>query len=107
MKATYVEVKTEPYDGMVGRHIVTEQFGEYENYYVESREIFKDPITDDGTKKSATGLLFVGLDDNLEVALYDKVSWKEERMGLLQTIYKDGEYLNVVSFEEIRERLKK
>jgi len=106
MKATFVEVKTEPYDGMVGRHIVTEQFGEYENYYVESREIFKDPITDDGTKKSATGLLSVFKDDNLTYQLHDHCDWVTESKGELKTIYKDGEYLNVVSFEEIRERLK-
>jgi len=82
MKATYVEV-----DGV-------------------GREIFKDPITDDGTKKSATGLLFVGLDDNLQIALYDKVSWKEEGMGLLQTIYKDGKFENTTTLTEIREHLK-
>jgi nicotinamide phosphoribosyltransferase len=82
MKATYVEVNG------------------------EGREIFKDPITDDGTKKSATGLLFVGLDDNLQIALYDKVSWKEEGMGLLQTIYKDGKFENTTTLTEIRERLK-
>jgi nicotinamide phosphoribosyltransferase len=82
MKATYVEVNG------VGR------------------EIFKDPITDDGTKKSATGLLFVGLDDNLQIALYDKVSWKEEGMGLLQTIYKDGKFENTTTLNEVREKLK-
>jgi len=82
MKATYVEVNG------------------------EAREIFKDPITDDGTKKSATGLLFVGLDDNLQIALYDKVSWKEEGMGLLQTIYKDGKFENTTTLTEIREHLK-
>jgi nicotinamide phosphoribosyltransferase len=82
MKATYVEVNG------------------------EAREIFKDPITDDGTKKSATGLLFVGWDDNLEITLYDKVDWKTENMGLLQTIYKDGKQRNVTTLEEIRKRLK-
>jgi nicotinamide phosphoribosyltransferase len=79
--------------------------------YVElegvGREIFKDPITDDGTKKSATGLLFVGKDDNLDITLYDKVDWLSENMGLLKTIYKDGEYHNQTTLTEIRERLKK
>jgi nicotinamide phosphoribosyltransferase len=82
MKATYVEVNG------------------------EAREIFKDPVTDDGTKKSATGLLFVGWDDNLEITLYDKVDWRTETMGLLQTIYKDGKQRNVTTLEEIRKRLK-
>jgi nicotinamide phosphoribosyltransferase len=108
MKATYVEVKTEPYDGMVGRHIVTEEFGEYENYYVESREIFKDPITDDGTKKSATGLLFVGESDvDGTLFLIDKcTSWAAESMGLLKTIYKDGTFENLTTLTEIRTKLK-
>jgi nicotinamide phosphoribosyltransferase len=82
MKATYCEV-----DGV-------------------GREIFKDPITDDGTKKSATGLLFVGKDDNLEIKLYDRVDWRTEDMGLLQTIYRDGNFTNTTSLEEIRNRLK-
>ena len=82
MKATYVEV-----DGV-------------------GREIFKDPITDDGTKKSATGLLCVEkLPDN-SIGLYDKVSWNTEDTGLLQIIYKDGEFFNTTTLTEIREKLK-
>jgi hypothetical protein len=106
MKATYVEVKTEPYDGMVGRHIVTEEFGKYENYYVESREIFKDPITDDGTKKSATGLLRVKTAEG-GYALVDRQTWEGEAVGDLQTIYSNGNFEHRTSLNEIRERLKK
>jgi nicotinamide phosphoribosyltransferase len=82
MKATYVEV-----DG-------------------EAREIFKDPITDDGTKKSATGLLHVTkvMDDYV---LIDKVTWGEEEGGELQTIYKDGNTFNKTTLNQIRKRLKK
>jgi nicotinamide phosphoribosyltransferase len=106
MKATYVEVKSEPYDGMVGRHIVTEKFGKYENYWVESREIFKDPITDDGTKKSATGLLYVEEMYPGKIGLYDKVTWNTEDTGLLQPIYVDGEFMNTTTLTEIRDRVK-
>jgi len=106
MKATYVEVKSEPYDGMVGRHIVTEKFGKYENYWVESREIFKDPITDDGTKKSATGLLCVEELYSGKIGLYDKVTWNTEDTGLLQPIYVDGEFMNTTTLTEIRDRVK-
>jgi nicotinamide phosphoribosyltransferase len=91
MKATYVEVNKPKFAG---------------DFNPEGREIFKDPITDDGTKKSATGLLFVGKDDNLEIKLYDRVDWRTEGMGLLQTIYKDGKQQNVTTLEEIRKRLK-
>ena len=81
MKATYVEVEG------------------------EGREIFKDPITDDGTKKSATGLLHVTkiLD---EYFLIDKVNWVTEQTGDLKPIYKDGEFLNQTTLTEIRQKLK-
>jgi nicotinamide phosphoribosyltransferase len=79
--------------------------------YVElegvGREIFKDPITDDGTKKSATGLLRVDKNLNGNITLFDKVNWDDENMGLLITIYKDGEFQNQTTLTEIRERLKK
>ena len=88
MKATYVEL-----DGV-------------------GREIFKDPITDDGTKKSATGLLYVedsgdcSPDVCASLKLFDKVDWKKESQGLLQTIYKDGVFHNTTTLTEIRNRLK-
>jgi nicotinamide phosphoribosyltransferase len=91
MKATYVEVNKPKFNG---------------DFNPEGREIFKDPITDDGTKKSATGLLFVGRNDNLDIALYDRVDWLSESMGLLQPIYKDGEFYNETTLTQIRERLK-
>jgi nicotinamide phosphoribosyltransferase len=81
MKATYVEV-----DGV-------------------GREIFKDPITDDGTKKSATGLLSVHNHDG-EYVLIDHCTWAGEQIGSLQTIYKDGKFENATTLTEIRERLK-
>jgi nicotinamide phosphoribosyltransferase len=81
MKATYVEVND------------------------EGREIFKDPITDDGTKKSATGLLHVTKANN-EYMLVDKVSWAEEVGGELQVIYYDGEFFNTTTLMEIKNRLK-
>jgi len=38
-------------------------------------EIFKDPVTDDGTKKSAKGLMGVYFDDFNELQLHDQVDW--------------------------------
>jgi nicotinamide phosphoribosyltransferase len=72
----------------------------------EGREIFKDPITDDGTKKSATGLLCVEELPDGKIGLYDKVSWNTEDSGLLRTIYKNGEFYNITTLSEIREKLK-
>ncbi len=68
----------------------------------EGRAIFKDPITDDGTKKSATGLLMV----SDELKLIDKVSWDLEPHGALQNIYLDGYFINKTTLTEIRNRLK-
>ena len=81
MKATYVEVNG------------------------EGREIFKDPITDDGTKKSATGLLHVTKANN-EYMLVDKVSWAEEDGGELQTIYRNGLFENTTTLDQIKNKLK-
>ena len=72
----------------------------------EERNIFKDPVTDDGTKKSARGLLCVVSEENGPLELIDKVSWTLERQGLLQTIYKDGEFQNATTLTEIKNRLK-
>jgi nicotinamide phosphoribosyltransferase len=94
MKATYVEVETYA-RGVVGK-----------NTRIEGREIFKDPITDDGTKKSATGLLHVTKHNENGYMLVDKVSWETEANGELQTIYKDGQFENTTTLTEIRERLK-
>jgi len=72
----------------------------------EGREIFKDPITDDGTKKSAKGLLQVNMDDNLKIVCMDQCNWEQESRGLLKTVFRDGELIKEVSLEEIRERIK-
>jgi nicotinamide phosphoribosyltransferase len=81
MKATYVEVNG------------------------EGREIFKDPITDDGTKKSATGLLHVTKLMN-NYLLIDKVSWPEEDGGELMQLYKDGKFYMNTTLTQIKEKLK-
>jgi nicotinamide phosphoribosyltransferase len=71
----------------------------------EGRNIFKDPITDDGTKKSATGLLSVALNGG-KFVLIDCCTWEGESAGALQTIYKDGQFFNKTTLNEIREKLK-
>lgn len=72
----------------------------------ESREIFKNPITDDGTKKSLKGLLSVKYDDALgKYAVKDRCTWDEEKDSDLTLIYKDGKFLVETNLKEIRERL--
>lgn len=69
-------------------------------------EIFKDPITDSGVKKSAKGLLMVYKDKvDGKIKLKDQCSWEEEGQGLLQIIFEDGKFYNETTFTEIRERL--
>ena len=79
----------------------------------EWREIFKDPITDDGTKKSKKGLLHVGyeiLHDNAELQgtkliVTDQCTWEEEKTGLLTTVFKDGKLVRETTLDQIRIKL--
>lgn len=64
----------------------------------------KDPATDDGTKKSAKGLLRVEKEGD-DFVLYDLQTWEQEAKGELRTVFEDGELLNLESFETIRSRL--
>jgi nicotinamide phosphoribosyltransferase len=76
-----------------------------ENGFVEKREIFKDPVTDDGTKKSARGLLCVKRNENGELYLKDRCTEEEERNeSLLTTVFHNGNYI-VDSFAAIKQRL--
>ena len=70
----------------------------------EGREIFKNPVTDYGTKKSATGLLNVQR-ENGRFVLYDKVSWAEEAQSELKTVFKDGKITKEFTLAEIRATL--
>jgi nicotinamide phosphoribosyltransferase len=70
------------------------------------REIFKDPITDDGTKKSAKGLLQIFKNAAGAYELKDQCSWEEEAQGELKEVFRDGNLLIDYSLAEIRERLK-
>jgi nicotinamide phosphoribosyltransferase len=67
-------------------------------------EIFKDPITDGGVKKSAKGLLQVYEEDGV-IKLKDQCTWEEEEKGLLQVIFEDGKFYNETTLTRIREKL--
>ncbi len=68
------------------------------------REIYKDPVTDDGTKKSAKGLLKI-IKENGVYKLLDQVSWEEEKEGELQEVFRDGKLLIDEKLSEIRKRV--
>lgn len=90
MKATYGEVDS----ANIGEEPV-----------IECREIFKEPITDDGTKKSAKGLLQVKKEDG-KLILLDKQDWLGEGLGELELIFENGKLIKEYSFEEIRGLIK-
>lgn len=78
-------------------------------------EIFKDPITDNGVKKSAKGLLRVDkiyASDSLGdlhfkgYELKDQCTWEEEEGGELQVIFEDGKLYNETTLTKIREKLR-
>lgn len=90
MKATYGELTHKKFSGQ----------------YVEAREIFKDPITDSGEKKSKKGLLQVferGMKG--EIVCLDQCTWEQEDGGLLQTVFEGGKMVNQTTLTEIRNRL--
>jgi nicotinamide phosphoribosyltransferase len=66
--------------------------------------IFKNPITDNGTKKSAKGLLRVEY-QNGDYLLLDQQSIENETLGALQVIYLNGEFFNPTSLTEVRNAL--
>ena len=70
----------------------------------EDRNIFKDPVTDNGLKKSAKGLLKVEV-VNGKYVLYDEVSIEEEKLGELEIVYENGKLYVDHSLKEIRDRL--
>lgn len=71
----------------------------------ESRNIFKNPKTDDGTKKSAKGLLRVGNVGNKYV-VFEEQDFSVPFEDCLKPVFLDGNILTAVTLNDIRERLK-
>ena len=97
MKATYVEREVDSVD-TAGMTEIKEIIG---------YPIFKDPITDDGLKKSAVGLLRVVEKDG-ELVVEQNCTWEqvESEENMLKPLFLDGKVLNVKTFAEIRETVK-
>jgi nicotinamide phosphoribosyltransferase len=98
MKATYVEKKVPTYD----------EKGEVDGFNIVGESIFKDPVTDSGMKKSARGLVKV-VDQDGTPTLVDECTWEEyfAEDNLLKPVFLDGEFVNRVTFSEIRSRINK
>lgn len=67
----------------------------------EPKEIFKNPKTDSGVKKSLKGLIKVEKIDGVYKA-FDQVSKEEENQGALQTVFEDGQIVKEFTLQEIR-----
>jgi nicotinamide phosphoribosyltransferase len=70
----------------------------------KGRELFKDPITDSGLKKSAKGLLRVEKVGD-DFVLHDQQTWVEEAVGELKTVFLNGAPFGAESLATIRARL--
>jgi nicotinamide phosphoribosyltransferase len=67
-------------------------------------DIYKDPVTDDGTKKSLKGLVAVFQNED-EYFVETQCTDEQETEGELQMIYLDGQFLNQTTLTEIRKRV--
>ncbi|SKV08877.1 putative nicotinate phosphoribosyltransferase [Mycobacteroides abscessus subsp. abscessus] len=73
--------------------------------------LLKDPVTDDGTKKSATGRLAVlqrPQRGNAQMRMYlmEKAGLFAESNSLLQPVWEDGEFIKRQTFSDVRKILK-
>jgi len=66
-----------------------------------AHDIYKDPVTDDGTKKSLKGLVCVT--DDFEVLT--QCTPEQESEGILRVIYENGKFCNKTTLSEIREKI--
>ena len=64
----------------------------------EAKEIFKNPKTDSGMKKSLKGLLQV-------YKVKDQVSKEEEKLGCLRTVFKNGMLYKTEFLDTIRQNV--
>ncbi len=72
----------------------------------ELREIFKDPATDSGTKRSARGLLAVTRGDDGELELIEQTSWDHVRNCEFEPVFVDGTLVRDESLADIRRRVR-
>ena len=70
----------------------------------ELRPIFKQPKTDDGTKNSLKGFIYVEKVGDQYIA-HDEVTEEQEQQGCLETVFKDGKLLKDYTLAEIRARV--
>ncbi|BBI90522.1 nicotinamide phosphoribosyl transferase [Tenacibaculum phage PTm1] len=71
----------------------------------KGHSIYKDPATDDGTKKSLKGKVAVHYSYADGYVVQTECTDAEEQKGELQVIYEDGKFFNQTTLTEIRENI--
>jgi nicotinamide phosphoribosyltransferase len=75
-----------------------------------ARNLFKDPVTDDGLKKSAKGRLAVlgryGAHGGYTLEVVSEATSEQEAASLLKPVWEDGKFVKRYSFAEVRATLK-
>lgn len=92
------------------QHVTRDIFGfamkaTYGEVNGEGRAIFKDPKTDDGTKKSAKGLMRVNGKDGVITGMNDMLTREEEGTGLLDLTFENGKIVKEETLAGIRARV--
>lgn len=70
----------------------------------DARELFKDPITDSGTKRSARGYIRVEKDGSTFIQ-HDRQTFEQSKSGALCPVFRDGVLLEETTLSEIRAEL--
>lgn len=70
-----------------------------------ARELFKDPVTDAGTKKSARGLLRVEKVGQ-DFVLHQQQTPEQEAQGALELVFEDGHLVREETLAQLRARLR-
>ncbi len=69
------------------------------------RNLFKDPVTDNGLKKSAKGRLAVLTGPDGELMLVNEATPEQEAQSLLQPVWENGKFLRRHTYREIAARV--
>lgn len=70
------------------------------------RDLQKDPVTDNGTKRSATGRLAVTRGEDGSLQLIERATAEQEAASELQVVWEDGAAVRTQSFAEVRDRIR-
>jgi len=69
----------------------------------KGHQLYKDPVTDNGTKKSQKG--YVRVFRKLDGIMYDDEYDEQPEDTMLETVFKDGELVRKTTLEEVRQLL--